>query len=99
MTSAGLQRARCSLRLHLIVGLAVAVVLAAGLGCGASTQQLSGALIAPGHIAVKSLRETNYKIGELIERKVNAEDRLRRIDLRAPQDGIVAQAPRTRSAV
>ena len=31
------------------------------------------------------------KIGELIERKVAAEDQLRRVDIRAPQDGIVHQ--------
>ena len=40
----------------------------------------------------KDLRETNDKIGELIERKVTAEDQLRRVDIRAPQDGIVAQS-------
>jgi HlyD family secretion protein len=40
----------------------------------------------------KDLRETNDKIGELIERKVTAEDQLRRIDLRAPQDGVVEQS-------
>jgi HlyD family secretion protein len=40
----------------------------------------------------KDLRETNDKIGELIERKVTAEDQLRRVDLRAPQDGIVEQS-------
>jgi HlyD family secretion protein len=40
----------------------------------------------------KDLRETNDKIGELIERKVTAEDQLRRIDIRAPQDGMVLQS-------
>jgi HlyD family secretion protein len=40
----------------------------------------------------KDLRETNDKIGELIERKVTAEDQLRRVDIRAPQDGIVEQS-------
>ena len=40
----------------------------------------------------KDLRETNDKIGEYVERKVTAEDQLRRIDIRAPQDGIVAQS-------
>ncbi|UPK27789.1 HlyD family type I secretion periplasmic adaptor subunit [Bradyrhizobium sp. 195] len=40
----------------------------------------------------KDLRETNDKIGELIERKVAAEDQLRRIDIRAPQDGMVLQS-------
>jgi HlyD family secretion protein len=40
----------------------------------------------------KDLRETNDKVGELIERKVTAEDQLRRVDIRAPQDGIVEQS-------
>ncbi|MBZ4251898.1 HlyD family efflux transporter periplasmic adaptor subunit, partial [Streptococcus pneumoniae] len=31
------------------------------------------------------------KIGEFVERKVTAEDQLRRIDIRAPQDGTVFQ--------
>jgi len=39
----------------------------------------------------KDLRETNDKIGEFVERKVTAEDQLRRVDIRAPQDGIVEQ--------
>ncbi len=40
----------------------------------------------------KDLRETNDKIGEFVERKVTAEDQLRRIDIRAPQDGMVEQS-------
>jgi HlyD family secretion protein len=40
----------------------------------------------------KDLRETNVKIGEFVERKVTAEDQLRRIDIRAPQDGMVLQS-------
>jgi membrane fusion protein, type I secretion system len=40
----------------------------------------------------KDLRETTDKIGEFIERKVTAEDQLRRIDIRAPQDGMVLQS-------
>ena len=39
----------------------------------------------------KELRETDGKIGEYVERKVTAEDQLRRTDLRAPQDGLVFQ--------
>jgi HlyD family secretion protein len=39
----------------------------------------------------KDLREANDKIGELVERKVTAEDQLRRVDIRAPQDGTVEQ--------
>ena len=39
----------------------------------------------------KDMREAQGKISELVERKVTAEDQLKRIDLRAPQDGIVHQ--------
>jgi HlyD family secretion protein len=39
----------------------------------------------------KELREVEGKIGEFSERKVAAEDQLKRIDLRAPQDGVVHQ--------
>jgi HlyD family secretion protein len=39
----------------------------------------------------KELREVDAKIGEFIERKITAEDQLRRIDIRAPQDGTVFQ--------
>jgi HlyD family secretion protein len=40
----------------------------------------------------KDLRETNDKIGEFVERKVTAEDQLRRVDIRAPQSGMVLQS-------
>lgn len=40
----------------------------------------------------KEQREVNDKIGELVERKVTAEDQLRRIEIRAPQDGMVLQS-------
>jgi HlyD family secretion protein len=40
----------------------------------------------------KDLRETNDKIGEFVERKITAEDQLRRVDIRAPQDGMVEQS-------
>ena len=40
----------------------------------------------------KDLREANDKIGEFVERKVTAEDQLRRVDIRAPQDGMVLQS-------
>jgi HlyD family secretion protein len=39
----------------------------------------------------KELREVDGRIGEFIERKVSAEDQLKRVDIRAPQDGIVHQ--------
>lgn len=37
------------------------------------------------------LREVQGKISEYVERKVAAEDQLKRIDLRSPQDGVVLQ--------
>jgi HlyD family secretion protein len=40
----------------------------------------------------KELRETDGKIGEYVERKVAAEDQLKRTDIRAPQDGTVFQS-------
>jgi HlyD family secretion protein len=40
----------------------------------------------------KELREIDGKIGEYVERKVTAEDQLRRVDIRAPQDGTVFQS-------
>ena len=38
------------------------------------------------------LRETDSKIGEYVERKVTAQDQLKRTDIRAPQDGVVFQS-------
>ena len=40
----------------------------------------------------KELREVDAKIGEFVERRVAAEDQLKRIDIRAPQDGLVHQS-------
>ncbi len=40
----------------------------------------------------KDLREANDKVGEAVERKIAAEDQLRRVDIRAPQDGMVLQS-------
>lgn len=40
----------------------------------------------------KELRETDGKIGEFVERKITAEDQLRRVDIRAPQTGFVFQS-------
>ena len=41
--------------------------------------------------ALKELREIEGKQSELIERKVAAEDQLKRVDIRSPQDGVVHQ--------
>jgi HlyD family secretion protein len=40
----------------------------------------------------KETREIDSKIGEFVERKVTAEDQLKRVDIRAPQDGMVFQS-------
>ncbi|KFG68278.1 HlyD family type I secretion periplasmic adaptor subunit [Microvirga sp. BSC39] len=40
----------------------------------------------------KELREVQAKVAELVERKTTAEDQLKRIDIRAPQDGVVHQS-------
>jgi HlyD family secretion protein len=40
----------------------------------------------------KDLAEVRAKTAELVERKVSAEDQLMRVDIRAPQDGVVMQS-------
>ena len=40
----------------------------------------------------KETREIDGKLGEFVERKVTAEDQLKRIEIRAPQDGTVFQS-------
>jgi HlyD family secretion protein len=40
----------------------------------------------------KETREIDGKIGEFVERKVTAEDQLKRVEIRAPQDGMVFQS-------
>ena len=39
----------------------------------------------------KEMREIDAKIGEFVERKLQAEDQLQRVDIRAPQNGTVFQ--------
>src|ERR1700730_11334713 len=88
MSGTGMQGARRSIRLHLIIGLAVVLVLAGGLGGWASTAQISGALIAPGSIVVDSnvkkvQHPTGGVVGEVRVRDgdlVKAGDTLVRLD-------------------
>src|SRR5260221_1349194 len=88
MSGKGMQGARRSIRLHLIVGLAVVVVLAGGLGGWASTAEISGALIAPGSIVVESnvkkvQHPTGGVVGEVLARDgdlVKAGDVVVRLD-------------------
>src|SRR5580693_4567932 len=59
--------ARRSIRLHLIVGLAVVALLAGGLGGWASTAEISGALIAPGSIVVESsVKKVQHPTGGVV---------------------------------
>src|SRR5260370_41654749 len=63
----GLEGAQRSIRLHLIIGLAVVAVLAGGLGGWASTQEISGALIAPGQIVVESnVKKVQHPTGGVV---------------------------------
>jgi HlyD family secretion protein len=67
MSGSGVQGARHSIRLHLMVGLAVVVVLAGGLGGWASTAEISGALIAPGSIVVESnVKKVQHPTGGVV---------------------------------
>src|SRR5262249_53683694 len=62
-----LKGARRSIRIHLIIGLTVVTVLAGGLGGWASTQQISGALIAPGQIVVESnVKKVQHPTGGVV---------------------------------
>src|SRR6202048_1078178 len=67
MTDSEPQGARQSIRLHLIIGLAVVVILAGGLGGWTSTAQISGALIAPGAIVVESnVKKVQHPTGGVV---------------------------------
>src|SRR6201995_3608364 len=59
--------ARRSIRVHLVVGLAIVMVLTGGLGGWASTQEISGALIAPGAIVVESnVKKVQHPTGGVV---------------------------------
>jgi HlyD family secretion protein len=67
MSDAKEQRVRRSIRLHVIVGLSVVALLAGGLGTWASTQEISGALIAPGQIVVESnVKKVQHPTGGVV---------------------------------
>src|SRR3979490_1097898 len=67
MTGATTKGPEHSIRLHLIVGLAVVVILAGGLGGWASTAQISGALIAPGSVVVESnVKKVQHPTGGVV---------------------------------
>ena len=67
MTGREIKATRHSIRRHLIVGLAVVVLLAGGLGGWASTAQISGALIAPGSVVVESnVKKVQHPTGGVV---------------------------------
>src|ERR1700681_4185220 len=88
MSGSEMRGARRSIKLHLIVGLAVVVILAGGLGGWAATAEISGALIAPGAVVVDSnvkkvQHPTGGVVGELLARDgdlVKAGDVVVRLD-------------------
>ncbi|HZE47139.1 MAG TPA: biotin/lipoyl-binding protein, partial [Xanthobacteraceae bacterium] len=66
-TQAKEEGARPSIRLHLIIGLAVVAILAGGLGGWASTAEISGALIAPGSVVVESnVKKVQHPTGGVV---------------------------------
>ena len=86
--------ARPSIRLHLIVGLAVVVVLAGGLGGWASTAQISGALIAPGAVVVDSnVKKVQHPTGGVVgEVRVRDGDLVKAGDVVVRLDDTVTKA-------
>src|SRR5580704_10538905 len=88
MSGNELRGARRSIRAHLIIGLAVVLLLAGGLGGWASTAEISGALIAPGSVVVDSnvkkvQHPTGGVVGEVLVRDgdlVKAGDVVVRLD-------------------
>jgi HlyD family secretion protein len=86
--------ARTSIRLHLIIGLAVVVVLAGGLGGWASTAEISGALIAPGSIVVESnVKKVQHPTGGVVgEVRVHDGDLVKAGDILVRLDDTVTRA-------
>src|SRR5205814_4783453 len=93
-SGSGLQGAQRSIRLHLIIGLAVVAILAGGLGGWASTQEISGALIAPGQIVVESnVKKVQHPTGGVIgELRAHDGDVVKAGDVVVRLDDIIAKA-------
>src|SRR5207253_7654776 len=88
------QGASRSIRLHLIIGLAVVVILAGGLGGWASTAQISGALIAPGSVVVESnVKKVQHPTGGVVgEVRVRDGDVVKAGDIVVRLDDTVTKA-------
>jgi HlyD family secretion protein len=94
MSSAETSPARQSIRLHLVVGLAVVLVLAGGLGGWASTAKISGALIAPGSVVVDSnVKKVQHPTGGVVgEVRVHDGDTVKAGDVLVRLDDTVTRA-------
>src|SRR3982074_521314 len=94
MTGATTKGPEHSIRLHLIVGLAVVVILAGGFGGWASTVQISGALIAPGQVVVDSnVRKVQHATGGVVgEVRVRDGDLVKAGDIVVRLDDTVTKA-------
>src|SRR3982074_171444 len=94
MTGATTKGPEHSIRLHLIVGLAVVVILAGGLGGWASTAQISGALIAPGSVVVDSnVKKVQHPTGGVVgEVRVRDGDLVKAGDIVVRLDETVVKA-------
>src|SRR5437764_14887856 len=94
MSSVKPKGARRSIRLHLIIGLAVALVLAGGFGGWASTVQISGALIAPGSVVVDSnVKKVQHPTGGVVgELRVRDGDVVKAGDVVVRLDDTVTKA-------
>ena len=82
---------RSSIRRHVSAGVGLVILLVGGVGGWAATLIASGSLVVDSNVK-KVQHPSGGVVGEVRVRKVTAEDQLRRIDIRAPQDGYVFQS-------
>src|SRR6476469_10116654 len=94
MSASGKKGSLKSIRLHLIIGLAVVVILAGGLGGWASTAQISGALIAPGSVVVESnVKKVQHPTGGVVgEVRARDGDVVKTVDVVVRLDDSVTKA-------
>src|ERR1700742_2212692 len=94
MSDSEIRGAQPSIRLHLIVGLAVVIVLVGGLGGWASTAEISGALIAPGSIVVESnVKKVQHPTGGVVgELRAHDGDLVKSGDILVRLDDTVTKA-------
>ncbi len=89
-----LKGARRSIRAHMVVGLAVMLVLAGGVGGWASSVPISGALIAPGQVVVDSnVKKVQHPTGGVVgEVRVRDGDTVKAGDIVVRLDETVVKA-------